>query len=167
MIALIVAYDRDKVIGKDGKIPWRLEGEQKRFRRLTLGNVVIMGRKTYEEIGRPLPERETVVISKTAKFDAENCRTAVSLEEALKMAGDRDVFISGGAALYAEALPLCEKLFITEIDASFDGDVFFPHFDETAYKKEVEERTDGDIPYTYLTYTKLLNDEPQNRKDHI
>ena len=118
MIALIVAYDRDKVIGKDGKIPWRLEGEQKRFRRLTLGNVVIMGRKTYEEIGRPLPERETVVISKTANFDAENCRTAVSLEEALKMAGDRDVFISGGAALYAEALPLCEKLFITDIDAS-------------------------------------------------
>ena len=82
------------------------------------------------------------------------------------MAGDRDVFISGGAALYAEALPLCEKLFITEIDASFDGDVFFPYFDETAYKKEIEERIDGDIPYTYLTYTKLLKDEPQIRKDH-
>ncbi len=154
MIALIVAFDKNRVIGNDGRIPWIIEGEQKRFRTLTMGNTVIMGRRTYEEIGRPLTGRKTIVISKTAIFDGENCRTAKSLDEALIMA-DGDIFISGGAALYAEALPLCEKLYITEIDASFDGDTFFPIFDEGSYKKEIIQRIEGDIPYTYITYTKL------------
>lgn len=154
MIALIVAYDKNRAIGKNGKIPWKIEGEQKRFRELTTGNTVIMGRKTYEEIGKPLPNRKNIVISKTAVFEGENCRTVKSLDEALEIA-DGDIFISGGAALYKEALPLCEKLYITEIDASFDGDVFFPYFDEINYKKEVMGHVDGETPYTYLTYTKL------------
>ncbi len=154
MIALIVAYDKNRVIGKDGKIPWKIEGEQKRFKELTLGNTVIMGRRTYEEIGRPLPGRQTIVISKTANFDGDNCKTVKSLDEALKIA-KCDIFISGGAALYREALPFCEKLYITEIEASFDGDVFFPVFDERKYKKEVVKKISGEIPYTYLTYTKL------------
>ncbi len=154
MIALIVAYDKNRVIGKNGKIPWNIKNEQKRFRELTLGNTVIMGRKTYEEIGRPLPDRHTIVISKTSIFDEENCRTARSLDEAIKMARG-DIFISGGAALYAEALPLCKKLYITEIDAYFDGDTFFPVFEDSAYKKEIVAHIRGRIPYTYLTYTKL------------
>ena len=154
MIALIVAFDKNRAIGKNGKIPWKIDGEQKRFRELTTGNTVIMGRKTYEEIGKPLPNRKTVVISKTEVFEGENCRTVKSLDEALKIAKG-DIFISGGAALYAEALPLCEKLYITEIDASFDGDVFFPCFEENNYKKEIMGHVEGEIPYTYLTYTKL------------
>ncbi len=154
MIALIVAYDKNRVIGKNGKIPWKIDGEQQRFRELTTGNTVIMGRKTYEEIGRPLPNRKTIVISKTANFDGENCKTAGSLAEAIGMA-EEDIYISGGAALYEEALPLCQKLYITEIDASFNGDVFFPAFDENNYKKETIKRVDGKISYTYLTYTKL------------
>lgn len=154
MIALIVAYDKNRVIGKDGKIPWKIEGEQKRFKELTLGNTVIMGRRTYEEIGRPLPGRQTIVISKTANFDGDNCKTVKSLDEALKIAKG-DIFISGGASLYREALPFCEKLYITEIEASFDGDVFFPVFNKSKYKKEVVKKISGEIPYTYLTYTKL------------
>ncbi|MBR3966805.1 MAG: dihydrofolate reductase [Clostridia bacterium] len=154
MIALIVAYDKNRVFGKDGKIPWKIEGEQKRFKELTLGNTVIMGRRTYEEIGRPLPGRQTIVISKTANFDGDNCKTVKSLDEALKIAKG-DIFISGGAALYREALPFCEKLYITEIESSFDGDVFFPVFDERKYEKEVVKKISGEIPYTYLTYTKL------------
>ncbi len=154
MIALIVAYDKNRVIGKNGKIPRKIEGEQKRFKDLTLGKTIVMGRRTYEEIGRPLPGRKTIVISGTANFDGENCKTVKSLEEAIKIA-DGDIFVSGGEALYAEALPLCEKLYITEIDASFEGDVFFPAFDESKYRKETILRTEGDIPYTYFTYTKL------------
>ena len=154
MLALIVAYDKNRVIGKDGKIPWKIEGEQQRFRDLTLGNVVIMGRRTYEEIGRPLPGRTTIVISKTAEFRGENCYTAHSLAEAIKLAGNKDIFISGGAALYAEALPLCEKLYITEIDAEFEGDTYFPCFDKSLYKKEIAAVVSGEIPYTYITYTK-------------
>ena len=154
MIALIVAYAKNRVIGNRGCIPWRIKGEQKRFKELTIGNVVIMGRRSYEEIGRPLPNRTTIVVSNTRKFEAENCMTAGSLTEALEMAGDRDVFISGGARLYEEAIPLVEKMYVTEIDAVIEGDTYFPEFDQEKYVKEVNEEHDGEIPYTYVTYTR-------------
>lgn len=98
MIALIVAYSLNRVIGNRGMIPWKIKGEQKRFKEFTTGNIVIMGRRSYEEIGRPLPNRETIVVSHTKNFDGEHCRTASSLTEAIKMAGnDKNVYISGGA----------------------------------------------------------------------
>lgn len=154
MVALIVAYTKNRVIGNKGCIPWKIKGEQKRFRELTTGNVVVMGRRSYEEIGRPLPNRTTIVISNTRNFDCENCMTAKSLEEALELAGDRKVYISGGARLYEEALPFVEKMYITEIDAEIEGDTYFPMFDETLYEKVVDERVEGEIPYTYVTYTR-------------
>ncbi len=126
MIALIVAYAKNQVIGNKGCIPWKIKGEQKRFKELTTGNVVVMGRRSYEEIGKPLPNRTTIVISNTLKIDGENCMTAKSLEEAIKLAGNRDIYISGGAKLYEEALPFVEKMYITEIDYDIDGDTFFP-----------------------------------------
>lgn len=154
MISLIVAYTRNRVIGNKGQIPWRIKGEQKRFKELTTGNVVVMGRRSYEEIGRPLPNREMIIISKTKKFEGEHIKTAASLEEALALAGDREIYISGGAQVYEEALSLSEKLYITEIDAEIEGDRYFPKFDESQYQKEVVERVEGEIPYTYVTYTR-------------
>lgn len=154
MISLIVAYDKNRVIGHKGKLPWNIPGELSRFRELTRGKVLIMGRRTFEEIGKPLPERTTIVVSRTKNFCGDNCFTASSFEEALEIAGSRDVFISGGESLYQKALPLVEKMFITEIDASFEGDTFFPQFDESLFIKEVTKKTDGIIPYTYLTYTR-------------
>lgn len=154
MIGLIVAYTNNRVIGNQGCIPWRIKGEQRRFRELTTGNVVIMGRRSYEEIGRPLPNRTTIVVSNTKSFDAENCMTAKSLQEAIELAGDRDMYISGGARLYEEALPLVEKMYITEIDAEIEGDTYFPEFDKSLFDKEIDERVEGEIPYTYVTYTR-------------
>ncbi|MBQ8167602.1 MAG: dihydrofolate reductase [Lachnospiraceae bacterium] len=154
MIALIVAYANNQVIGNKGYIPWKIKGEQKRFRELTTGNVVIMGRRSYEEIGRPLPNRTTIVVSNTKNYNGENCFTAKSLEEAIKMAGDRDIYISGGARLYEEALPIVEKMYITEIDCDIEGDTYFPAFDKEQFVKEIDEVVDGEIPYTYVTYTK-------------
>lgn len=154
MIALIVAYAKNQVIGNKGCIPWKIKGEQKRFRELTTGNVVIMGRRSYEEIGKPLPNRTTIVVSNTKNFDAENCMTAKSLAEALKLAGDKDVYISGGGRIYAEALPLVEKMYITEIDCEIEGDTYFPTFDELLFEKEINQRHEGEIPYTYVTYTR-------------
>ena len=110
MIALIVAYAKNKVIGNKGCIPWKIKGEQKRFRELTTGNIVIMGRKSYEEIGRPLPNRTTIVVSNTKRFEDINLLTAKSLREAIELAGDRDIFISGGAGIYEEALLFVEKM---------------------------------------------------------
>lgn len=155
MIGLIVACAKNRVIGNDGVIPWRIKDEQKRFKELTMGNIVVMGRRSYEEIGKPLPGRMTIVISATKRFEAENCTTAASLKEALKIAGDRDVYISGGARLYREALPLVEKMYVTEIDLEVEGDTFFPEFNENDFVKTVDKRVEGEIPYTYITYTRL------------
>ena len=154
MIALIVAYAKNYVIGNKGCIPWKIKGEQRRFKELTTGNVVVMGRRSYEEIGKPLPNRITIVVSHTKEFSGENCCTAGSLQEAIALAGDRDVYISGGAGLYEEALPIVDKMYITEIDAEIDGDTYFPRFDENDFRKEVNERFEGEIPYTYVTYTR-------------
>ncbi len=158
MIGLIVAYTRNRVIGKDGKIPWRIKGEQRRFRELTTGNVVVMGRKSYDEIGKPLPNRFTIVVSSTAQYSAENCVTVSSLSEAIEYAKENrpeeNIYLSGGAGIYREGIELAEKLFITEIDAEIDGDTFFPEFDTSLYDKTVDEVIDGDIPYSYVTYTK-------------
>lgn len=155
MIALIVAYANNQVIGNKGCIPWKIKGEQKRFRELTTGNVVIMGRRSYEEIGKPLPDRTTIVISSTKNFESENCLTAKSLSEAIELAGDKDIYISGGARLYEEALPLVEKMYITEIDYDVEGDTFFPAFDKEEFVKEINEHFDGEIPYTYVTYIRM------------
>ena len=154
MLAIIVAYSQNRVIGRDGRIPWKIKGEQIRFRELTLGQAVVMGRRTYEEIGRPLPGRMNFVVSSTQNFDGENCRTVASLAEAIELAGERDLFVSGGARLYEEALPLADKLYITEIHREVEGDTFFPPFDETLYEKSCEDTTSGDMPYTYVTYTR-------------
>ncbi len=153
MISIIVAFDENRVIGNNGVIPWKIEGEQKRFKELTLGNTVIMGRRSFEEIGRPLPGRKIIVVSRSKCFEGENLKTASSLDEALALADTEQIFIAGGERLYEEALPLCDTLFITEIHAAFDGDRYFPYFDESLYKKTAEAHIKGDIPYTYLTYT--------------
>ncbi len=158
MVGLIVAYTKNRVIGNKGQIPWRIKGEQRRFKELTTGNVVIMGRRSYDEIGRPLPNRFTIVVSKTANYEAENCVTCASLSEAIEYAKknhpDKNIYLSGGAGIYKEGLPLCEKLFVTEVELEIEGDTFFPEFDVNAYTKTVEEVVDGEIPYSYVTYTK-------------
>jgi dihydrofolate reductase len=154
MVGLIVAYTKNHVIGNNGCIPWTIKGEQQRFKELTTGNVIVMGRRSYEEIGHPLPNRTTIVISRTKKFDEENCITAKSLDEAIKLAGDKNIYISGGSSLYREALSLVEKMYITEIDYEIEGDTYFPEFDESLFVREVGQHFNGDIPYTYVTYTR-------------
>lgn len=154
MIALIVAYAKNRVIGNSGKIPWKIKGEQRRFKQLTTGNVVIMGRKSYEEIGHPLPNRETIVVSNTKTYVSDNCKTAKSLLEAIQLAGDKDIYISGGAGLYKEALQIVDKMYITEIDLEIDGDTYFPEFNEEKFIKNVDEVYEGEIPYRYVTYVR-------------
>ncbi|WP_040194076.1 dihydrofolate reductase [Clostridium culturomicium] len=154
MVSLIVAYGNNKVIGNLGKMPWDIKGELKRFKELTTGNVVIMGRRTYESIGRPLPDRMNIVISNTKEYNEVNVKTAKSLEEAIRMAGDKEIYISGGSRVYEEALSMVEKMYITEVDITIDGDTYFPEFDESRFIKEINEKVDGEIPYVYVTYTR-------------
>lgn len=152
MKALIAAYDRNRLIGKDGKMPWYIDGELRRFRELTTGNAVIMGRKTLEAIGKPLPDRVNIVISKDKSFDG--CIMARSFKEALDIAekSGKNIYIAGGGTVYKAALDIVDRMYITEIDAEFDGDTYFPGFDENMFTKTIDETVPGKIPYTYVTY---------------
>ncbi len=163
MLALIAAFAENQIIGNNGRIPWDIPEEKHRFRDLTMGHVIIMGRRTYEEIGFPLPGRETIVISGTKQFDAPHCKTAASLAQALALAEGQDVFICGGARLYAEALPLADVLYLTEIHHRFEGDTRFPTFDREQYVQTECREIAGEIPYTFLTFRRKSMDYTQAR----
>lgn len=153
MIGLIVARSKNNVIGKNGEIPWNIKGEQKQFKELTTGNVVIMGRKSFEEIGKPLPNRKNIIVSRNEKFSGENLITVSSLQEALELTKGEKVFVAGGCGLYEEALPLVDVMYITEVDIEIeDGDVFFPEFDDTEFEKTVIESGGEEVKYTRVIY---------------
>ena len=156
MISIIVAVAKDGAIGKGGKMPWRIPGEQQQFKELTTGHVVIMGRKSFEEIGHPLPDRKNIVVSKTKVFSGENLITAKSLEEALSLAGEEEIFIAGGAELFQKALPLADRIYITYVDLEVpDADRFFPDFPKEKYMIVELEKLGGEIPYHRFLYTKI------------
>lgn len=135
-IALIAALAKNRVIGIHNALPWRLPEELKHFKALTMGHHILMGRKTFESIGRPLPGRTTVIISRTAYSAPAGCLVANSIPEALAAcAGDPEVFFIGGAQLYEQALPLADRLYLTEIHAEFAGDAWFPQFERTDWEE--------------------------------
>ena len=155
MIALIVARSKNNIIGKDGRIPWFIKGELKQFKDLTTGHVVIMGRRSYEEIGRPLPNRKNIVVSNTKTFSGENLVTVGSLKEAIEISRGEDIFVGGGFRLFEEVLPIVDVMYITEVDTIVDGgDTFFPEFDASQFDMIVGETAGDDIKYTRTKYTR-------------
>ena len=155
MLAIIAAYDRNRAIGRNGHMAWHIPGEQRRFRELTTGAAVIMGRRTWAEIGHPLRDRLNIVLSRKPDLSAPGCLIARSLEEAIALAGALDIYISGGAAVYAQALSMAERLYITEIDAAYPADTFFPAFDESLYVRHLDGHCPGPVPYTQYTYIRI------------
>lgn len=156
MIALIVAYDNNKLIGKDGKMPWYIKGELKRFRELTENHIVIMGRKTYESIGIPLKNRINIILSTNSEFNVENCLFFNDLEKSINYAKSnypqKDIYIIGGASVYLPSLDIVDRMYITEIDFEYDGDTYFPEFDKDKFIKQIDEIHTGDPTYIYTTY---------------
>ena len=150
-----MAVSKNNVIGNNGIIPWKIKGEQKRFRELTIGKTIIMGRKSIAEIGKPLPNRKTILISNTQHIELENCVTVKSLLEAFDLSKNEDeVFVAGGGQVYKDAFPYADRIYITVIDKIIEGNVYFPEICEDDFVKTYEERIDGEIPYTYFTYEK-------------
>ncbi len=131
MISLLVAYAHGRVIGKDGKIPWRLPNDLRYVKRVTTGHTVVMGHTTFESIGRPLPNRRNVVLTHNNTLTIPGVEVVHSVEEALAL--DNDLFVLGGENVYREFLPLADRLYITEIDYKTDGDTFFPKWDRDAF----------------------------------
>jgi len=139
-INLIVARARNGVIGRDGALPWRLPEDLAFFKRTTMGHPIVMGRRTWESIGRPLPGRRNIVVSRRADYTAAGAEVAPSLDEALRLcAGSAELFVIGGAQLYAEALARADRLIVTEIDADFDGDTRWPAPDPAQWREDARE----------------------------
>ncbi len=161
MISIIVAVSKNYVIGNNGTIPWSIKGEQTRFRELTTGKTIIMGRNSFDEIGNPLPNRKTILISGSKTVTADDCITVTSLEEALRHTKEEEeVFIAGGGRVYQEALPFTDRIYLTIIDKIIEGDVYFPQIDTSSFQKIYEQRVEGEIPYTYYTYEKIMKNTP-------
>ena len=139
-IAFVVARDRRGVIGKDGALPWRLPDDMRHVRELTVGKPLIMGRRTFESIGRPLPDRTTIVLTRDPSFRCAGCLVARSAAEAVALAGDApEVIVFGGAGVFAEFLPRADRIYLTEVDAEVEGDTFFPPLGASEWL-EVERR---------------------------
>ena len=154
-LSAIVAMAANRCIGKDNTLPWRLPADLKRFKQLTMGHTLLMGRKTYESIGRPLPGRTTVVVTRQRDYAPEGVRVAHSLEQALELARGDEVFIAGGADLYRQALERVRRLYLTRIDRDYPGDTFFPEVDLSGWRLVTEEphpATATEPPFSFLTY---------------
>lgn len=154
-LSIIVAIAQDGVIGVNNTLPWHLPEDLKRFRALTMGHHIIMGRKTYESLNRLLPGRTTVIVTRNPRYRVEGALISGSLQEALtQSAGDDEVFLIGGAELYREGLAHADKIYMTEIDARFEGDAFFPPLDIVQWQLMAEERhvSEQGLAFRYLTY---------------
>jgi len=136
MISLIVAVSANGVIGRGGELPWHLSDDLKRFKQLTLGKPIVMGRKTFESIGRALPGRQNIVLTKQSEFVADGCDVVPTVDAAIAMAGDADeVIVIGGGEIYELFLPLAERIYMTRVHVDIDGDARFPQLDASQWQE--------------------------------
>ncbi len=156
IISLIAAMDRRRGIGVGNQLPWRLSADLKRFRELTMGHHIVVGRKTFESIGKPLPGRQMIIITRDREFQAEGCFIRHTVEEAISSAkqhGENEVFICGGAEIYNQTIALADRLYLTLVDAEVAADTFFPEFDESEWTEQepVFHPTDekNQFPFTF------------------
>ena len=159
-LVLVVARARNGVIGRDGAMPWHIPADLKRFKRMTVGKPVIMGRKTFESIGKPLPGRQNIVLTRDSAWRAEGVTMVGNLAEAVAAAGldprarADGIMVIGGAQVYADALPSATRVELTEVDADFEGDTVLPGFDPGRWREVAREAhpADGDVPgYAFVT----------------
>lgn len=134
-ITAIVAMARNRVIGANGRMPWHLPADLRRFRAITWGKPILMGRKTYEAIGHPLPGRHNIIISRSPDFHAEGCSVANSIAGGLALATTEEIMVIGGAGIYQALLPRCDSLHLTLIHADFEGDILFPEWDASLWRE--------------------------------
>ena len=149
----------NRVIGRDDALPWRLSPDLKRFRVITMGKPVIMGRKTFESIGRPLDGRRNIVVTRSVDFHPQGVTVVGNVDEALARAGDLEAMVIGGAFLYAQTLPLADRMYLTEIHAEFEGDTRFPDYDPAQWREaerfDVAAGEDAEFGYSFVTLERV------------
>ncbi len=161
-ISLIVAMASNRVIGLNNQMPWHLSADLKRFKKITLGSPIVMGRKTFESIGRPLPGRTNIIISRNPAYKPEGCLVVNDIETALKAGCENaeNIFVIGGSTLYQALLPVANTLYITQINKEFHGDTFFPHIDGNhwieAERIDIDSDPDVSFSYRFLKLEKAL-----------
>lgn len=163
-VSLIVAMDKKRGIGINGKLPWHISSDLKNFKSLTMGHALIMGRKTYEAIGRPLPGREMIVLSRDPAFQAIGCLVMHSLTEALDFTqkrGDKEVFIIGGGEIFHQALPRADRIYLTLVDAEIVADTYFPEFNLAEWNviesRQLPKSPGDDFGYLYCVLDRKTN----------
>jgi dihydrofolate reductase len=161
-ISIIVAMAKNRVIGANGAIPWHLPEELKRFKNLTMGHHIVMGRKTWDSIGRVLPGRETVIVTRQKDYRVPGATVVHSLPDAIAAGGnDKQIFVIGGAALFAEALPKAGRLYLTTVDVEVPGDTYMPEFDISRWREVASESVAADArnqhAFQLKTYERIAN----------
>lgn len=160
MISLIVAMDEKRGIGIDNRLPWRLSADLKRFKRLTMGHHLIMGRKTYDSIGRPLPGRHMIVLTRNTQLELDEIEIARSLPQAIQLAqsrGDDEIFIAGGAEVFRQSLTLADRIYLTQVHAEVECDVFFPEYDFSDWVEVTRQFTPEDNLNEFNSAYKVLD----------
>ncbi len=164
IVSAILAMSKNRVIGKDNQIPWHLSGDLKYFKKTTLNHHIIMGRKTFLSIGKPLPKRTNIVLTRNPYFVASNVLVASSVQQALELAednGENEVFIIGGGEIYLQSMPFWDRVYLTLVEAEVEGDVFFPEIDDKEWKLVSEEKHRADVKndydYSFLIYERMAH----------
>ena len=164
IVSIIVAMDRRGGIGKDNRLPWRLSADLKRFKELTMGHHIVVGRRTFESIGKPLPGRQTIVVTRNETYQAEGCSTARSVDDALDLArarGETEVFICGGAEVYREAMPRANRMYVTDVHAEVEADTTFPEFDRSKWVERESSDREADETNQYATTFQVFERKPE------
>ncbi len=164
-LSILVAMAKNRVIGKDNTLPWRLPSDLKRFKALTMGHPIIMGRKTYESIGKPLPGRTSIIVTRQSGYEVEGATVVGSVATALRTCYNNpdtvESFVIGGADIFQQALTVCDRLYITEIQRDFDGDVLFPKFNRGEWRETLREKycldEDDGLEYHFMILDRKWN----------
>ncbi len=150
-ISIIVAMSQNRVIGRDGAIPWHLPGDLPRFKRITMGHPIVMGRKNHESIGRVLPGRENIIVTRQVDYVVDGAAISHTLDEALERCRDaEEVFIIGGGEIYMQVMDLADRIYLTTLHQHIDGDVFFPEFDASRFVEVQREDYNDPVPHSFV-----------------
>jgi dihydrofolate reductase len=162
LISLLYAMDKNRLIGKDNELPWHLPQDLAYFKRITMGHTIVMGRKTFDSIGKPLPGRENIIITRDKHFSCDGCRVIHSIDELLDLSHkkiEEEIFVIGGAEIFKEILPFSDRLYVTNIHHEFEGDTYFPKTNDTEWKmisKEPGIKNDKNpYDFDFVVYEKI------------